>query len=330
MSATTAIVGEMTTTATTTITATTTVEKRPMPELPWKHAYRQGFATIGEGRCREPFSMYYELHGTGPKKVALLMGMNSPCQAWDYQTTHFGAQGEYTVLTFDARGVGWTGGSWDWYNSEDWARDVIDLLDHLGWTQDVHAVGHSAGGQALLKTLLLSPERFRSAALLNTTAGGIRPFTGPWVFISNLFVSDKSKQMERLMRINYTENWLNEKPEDGSYNTNFEKLQARMIARNSRTKPQTAGSLVSQAVASLRHWVSASDLHKIKASGIPTLVVSNSWDNYAYLSHSQYLNDMLESWKFVVYEDTGHNVPTSRHKELNQLLSDFWKHADNV
>lgn len=97
------------------------------------------------------------------------------------------------------------GGSWDWYNSEDWARDVIDLLDHLGWTQDVHAVGHSAGGQALLKTLLLSPERFRSAALLNTTAGGIRPFTGPWVFISNLFVSDKSKQMERLMRINYTE-----------------------------------------------------------------------------------------------------------------------------
>lgn len=76
MSATTAIVGEMTTTATTTITATTTVEKRPMPELPWKHAYRQGFATIGEGRCREPFSMYYELHGTGPKKVALLMGKN--------------------------------------------------------------------------------------------------------------------------------------------------------------------------------------------------------------------------------------------------------------
>ncbi|CDS04231.1 hypothetical protein LRAMOSA07169 [Lichtheimia ramosa] len=325
MSATTAIVGEMTTT---TITTTTTLEKRPMPQLPWKHAYRQGFATIGEGRCREPFDMYYELHGTGPKRVVLLMGMNSPCQAWDYQasdeytpldetesrdvTTHFGAQGEYTVLTFDARGVGWTGGSWDWYNSEDWARDVIDLLDHLGWTKDVHAVGHSAGGQALLKTLLLSPERFRSAALLNTTAGGIRPFTGPWVFISNLF------------------NWLNEKPEDGSYKTNFEKLQARMIARNSRTKPQTAGSLVSQAVASLRHWVSANDLLKIKSSGIPTLVVSNSWDNYAYLSHSQYLHDMLESWKFVVYEDTGHNVPTSRHKELNQLLSDFWKHADSV
>lgn len=50
-----------------------------------------------------------------------------------------------------------------------------------------------------------------------------------------------------------------------------------MIARNSRTKPQTAGSLVSQAVASLRHWVSASDLHKIKASGIPTLVVSSKY-----------------------------------------------------
>lgn len=110
MSATTAIVGEMTTT---TITTTTTLEKRPMPQLPWKHAYRQGFATIGEGRCREPFDMYYELHGTGPKRVVLLMGkhdilhvpelfhsnhcallgMNSPCQAWDYQ-----ASDEYTPL----------------------------------------------------------------------------------------------------------------------------------------------------------------------------------------------------------------------------------------
>lgn len=50
-----------------------------------------------------------------------------------------------------------------------------------------------------------------------------------------------------------------------------------MIARNSRTKPQTAGSLVSQAVASLRHWVSANDLYKIKASGIPTLVVSSKY-----------------------------------------------------
>ena len=51
----------------------------------------------------------------------------------------------------------------------------------------------------------------------------------------------------------------------------------RMIARNSRTKPQTAGSLVSQAVASLRHWVSANDLYKIKSSGIPTLVVSSKY-----------------------------------------------------
>lgn len=54
-------------------------------------------------------------------------------------------------------------------------------------------------------------------------------------------------------------------------------LLQRMIARNSRTKPQTAGSLVSQAVASLRHWVSANDLLKIKSSGIPTLVVSSKY-----------------------------------------------------
>ena len=120
MSVTTAIVGEITTT-----TTTATVEKRPMPELPWKHSYRQGFATIGEGRCREPFSMYYEMHGTGSKKVALLMGknciflyllgcfiltigflgMNSPCQAWDYQASNH-CSDEYTSLDeTESRGV---------------------------------------------------------------------------------------------------------------------------------------------------------------------------------------------------------------------------------
>ncbi|KAI9278859.1 Alpha/Beta hydrolase protein [Phascolomyces articulosus] len=307
--------------------------KKPMPTLTWSHECIQGFVPVAKTRSSQPIEMYYELHGTGTKKIVLLMGMNAACQAWDYQTTHFGAMNEYTVLCFDARGVGWTGGSWDFYNSEHWALDFLELLDQLNWTQDIHAVGHSAGGQALMKALLLNeiPNRFLSASLLNTSAGGLRPLTGPWTIISNLFVKDPKEQMIRLMRTNYTESWLNAKPDDendSSFDTNFDKLYARMEERNSRNRSQNVGSMISQAIASLRHWVSDKELEMIKKSGISTLVVSNSWDNFAYLSHSEHLATKLSPWKFIVFDDTGHNVPTARSNELNTLLDTFWKHAE--
>ncbi|KAG2220731.1 hypothetical protein INT45_007343, partial [Circinella minor] len=310
------------------VTGITANKNKSMPQLNWHHVYTQDFAPVATTRSTQPIEMYYELHGTGSKKIALLMGMNAPCQSWDYQTCHFGAMDEYTVLCFDARGVGWTVGSWDLYNSEQWALDFIELLDHLNWTKDIHAVGHSAGGQALMKALLLNtvPNRFLSASLLNTTAGGLRPLAGPWTIISNLFVKDPQEQMMRLIRINYTESWLNGKV-DGDV-TNFDHLCARINDRNSRNRPQNIGSMISQAVASLRHWVSDKDLEIIKKSGIATLVVSNSWDNFAYSSHSVHLATKLSPWKFIVFDDAGHNVPTAKYEELNNLLDAFWKHAE--
>lgn len=47
---------------------------KTMPQLPWRHPVKQGFATVGINRLREPISMYYELHGKGPKKAVFIMG----------------------------------------------------------------------------------------------------------------------------------------------------------------------------------------------------------------------------------------------------------------
>lgn len=98
------------------------------------------------------------------------------------------------------------GGTWDWYNTEEWAQDFLELLDSVGWTEDVHALGQSAGGQVMIKALLLDKDprkRFRSASLLNTTAGGTRPLAGAWTLATNLFAKP-DQQIERLIRISYT------------------------------------------------------------------------------------------------------------------------------
>ncbi|KAI8068715.1 Alpha/Beta hydrolase protein [Gongronella butleri] len=290
-----------------------------LPALAWKHPYKQDYAPIGAS------SIYYELHGTGSRRVVFIMGLNTNCQAWDYQTTHFGNLQDYTVLTFDARGVGMTDGSWDWYNTEAWAQDFLQLLDHVGWTEDVHAVGYSAGGQVLLKALLRDPSRFRSAALVCTTAGSIwlRPWTGAYTLISNMFyASDPHKQISRLIRINYTQSWLMSRPDDEVlYETNFDKV---LEQRNARSRPQSLAGMVSQTVASLRHWVSASELQTIRQTGIPVMIVTNSWDNFVHSSDSYYLRDQLQPVTFLVFDDTGHVVPTARHREFNASLATFW------
>ncbi|KAI7869372.1 Alpha/Beta hydrolase protein [Spinellus fusiger] len=299
---------------------------RTVPPLPstWKHTYQQGFAPICTHDDHKTH-FYYELHGTGPRKVVFLMGLNSSCQAWDYQTLYFGAMEEYTVLVFDARGVSWTGGYWDWYNTTDWAQDLFGLLDHLGWSQPIHAVGYSAGGQVLLKALLQSPPRFSSAVLMCTTAGGTRPWTGAYTLLSNMWQSHPKQQIERLIRINYRQEWLNARPKDTvAHENNFEMVYNKVLERNSRSRPQSLGGMLSQAVASLRHWVTASDLEKIKSTGIPLVVITNGCDNFVHTRHSLYLKEHLQPQQFVVFEDSGHVVPTAKHEELNELLHHFW------
>ena len=54
----------------------------------------------------------------------------------------------------------------------------------------------------------------------------------------------------------------------------------------------------------------------------------DSWDNFAYLGHSVHLATNLSPWKFIVFDDAGHNVPTAKYDELNNLLDEFWKYVE--
>jgi pimeloyl-ACP methyl ester carboxylesterase len=62
------------------------------------------------------------------------------------------------------------------------AQDVLDLLDHLDWTQprSVHVVGISMGGMISLELAKAAPERIASLSLISTTSGrgnGEKPFS---------------------------------------------------------------------------------------------------------------------------------------------------------
>lgn len=53
------------------------------------------------------------------------------------------------------------------------AQDVIEVLDHVGWTESrsVHVVGISMGGMISLELAKVIPERIASLTLISTTSG---------------------------------------------------------------------------------------------------------------------------------------------------------------
>ena len=87
------------------------------------------------------------------------MGLGGLKGAWQRQTKDFGhTQGStYSSLVIDNRGVGESDKPLMRYSTSEMARDVLEILDHVGWTGErgLNVIGISMGGmiaQELVKT----------------------------------------------------------------------------------------------------------------------------------------------------------------------------------
>jgi pimeloyl-ACP methyl ester carboxylesterase len=92
-----------------------------------------------------------------------IMGLGSIKSSWQRQTKDFAHEhpDRYSSLIFDNRGIGESDKPFFRYSTSDMAKDVVELLDHLGWTakRDLHVIGISMGGmiaQELVSSLIIS------------------------------------------------------------------------------------------------------------------------------------------------------------------------------
>lgn len=78
------------------------------------------------------------------------MGLGGMKYAWQRQTKDFGhTKGDqYTSLVLDNRGIGESDKPLFRYSTSEMAKDVIEVIDHLGWTgqRELHVIGISMGG----------------------------------------------------------------------------------------------------------------------------------------------------------------------------------------
>ena len=78
------------------------------------------------------------------------MGLGSMMNGWQRQTKDFGHDRgtKYSSLIFDNRGMGESDKPLMRYSTSEMAKDVFELLNHIGWTSErqLHIIGISMGG----------------------------------------------------------------------------------------------------------------------------------------------------------------------------------------
>jgi pimeloyl-ACP methyl ester carboxylesterase len=115
----------------------------------------------------------FELHGERGDPLILVHGATGDITDWRHQVAEFAPT--HRVLIMDLRGHGRSTApaDRDAYSIDRMARDVVELVDHVGFDR-YHLVGHSMGGAISQEIALADPQRLASLTLFDTGYGHAR------------------------------------------------------------------------------------------------------------------------------------------------------------
>jgi len=116
--------------------------------------------------CKLAYTLHKTPGGLAPK-LALIHSLALDRSVWDGVVEKIGDRAE--ILALDARGHGRSGRPHMPYTAELFARDLAELMDHIGWSKAVVA-GCSMGGCVAQAFGGLYPARAQGLALIDTSA----------------------------------------------------------------------------------------------------------------------------------------------------------------
>jgi pimeloyl-ACP methyl ester carboxylesterase len=124
------------------------------------------FADVG------PVRLFFTDDGTGEPALLFVHGYTCDSHDWSRQIPHFVAA--HRVIAVDLRGHGRSSAPDTGYTPQDFAGDLVGLLDHLG-VERVVAVGHSLGGAVVGALAVEHPGRVE--AMIAVDPGYLVPDT---------------------------------------------------------------------------------------------------------------------------------------------------------
>jgi pimeloyl-ACP methyl ester carboxylesterase len=123
------------------------------------------FVTLGDGIT------HYDVAGPDSgQRVILVHGFSVPSYIWDSSVTALTGAG-FRVARYDYFGRGFSDRPNIAYTSDLHDRQLVQLLDSLGWQDKVDVVGLSMGGPVTGEFVARHPDRARSLTLVDPVAG---------------------------------------------------------------------------------------------------------------------------------------------------------------
>ncbi len=100
-------------------------------------------------------NFYHTIQGQGEKKLVFLHGLMGYGSNWRTLAKSF--EGDFQILLYDQRGHGKSMKPASGYHPEDYAQDLFNILQELGWNE-IYLVGHSMGGRNALNFSFRFPQ----------------------------------------------------------------------------------------------------------------------------------------------------------------------------
>lgn len=208
----------------------------------------------------------------------------------------------FRVLRVTARGQGGTERLPERAPSlEGFARDIMDLLDHLG-VPEVHWVGASGGGILGQYIAIAYPQRVASLSLIATTA----QFRGPAEnFDQWLEPLDQDNQREFLERDSVRR-----------FGTEWPERTEWIINELCRTSAAES--------AILHRWIRTVNLlDEISTIRCPTLIVTGEADTLTSTSDASMMHDRIPNSRISILPGLPHNIAYTHPHEIAALVRGF-------
>lgn len=252
----------------------------------------------------------YEIEGKG-EPLVLIGGYTMVKEAWKQQVERLSSQ--FTVITFDNRGVGQSTVPQEPFTIADMASDTVGLLDHLG-ISSAHIFGISMGGLIAQVLALDYPERVKKVALGCTTHGG-REAISPSPEVMDLLAkaADPTIPPEKAVRMRvpilFGQRFLEEKKD----------LVEQWVHMAIRYYPSPKGA--QGQLKALSRFNSRGRLSEIRC---PVLVITGSEDRLIPPENSNLLAQRIPGAMLHLVEGAGHLFFVEEPDEVSRILMEFF------
>lgn len=251
-------------------------------------------------------SIYYERHGHGPA-VLFCHGAGSNAATWWQQLPAF--RRRHTCLTVDIRCFGRSAAPLDEFSLENFAEDMICILDQEDIDR-VSIVGQSLGGMIGLKLALTYPRRLAAFVGCDTSLAIDHP-----VLLEILARRQISQQASSVEQRSLGRWFLETHPD-----------KAALYAQINHFNPSTHSIAPEQwaaAIVALMHPTRLIPIDALKQVSCPTLMLVGSEDPIVPVAVAREVTELVPGAELAIVNDAGHSSYFEKPREFNQQVLDF-------